>query len=132
MNFCLIHFTAPCEMIPDECLDFLPYSKTYYPSSESLQQAVALFNDIKAEAAMCHNDATLVLCVELFPPCPDEEQDEVADVTLCKSLCQDVSTSCEGLYNWTACEDLPDGEGDFCSVPEGGKIYRVLHKHPSC
>ena len=107
-------------MIPDECLDLLPYSKTYYPSSESLQEAVELFNDIKAEAAICHNDhdATLVLCAELFPPCPGQ----LDDLRVCKSLCQNVSASCPDVYDWTTCEDLPDGEGEFCSVPEGGKI----------
>ncbi|XP_072034200.1 uncharacterized protein [Amphiura filiformis] len=114
----------PCEGIPvQRCVELLPYNTTYYPDSDVANSSVAIeiweYYQETGELVDCHPKAELLLCVDLFPPCPLEEMTPM----ICKHVCQDVTDYCAGLYEWPSCDRLPDDIDEdvdcFCSFQDG-------------
>ncbi|XP_072033142.1 uncharacterized protein [Amphiura filiformis] len=111
-------YCPPCETIPvEECLMLLPYNRTFYPDSpaNSSEEAVLLYDYYQQEITDCSEDAIIMLCAIVFPPCPHDADEE----RLCQSFCLETTDNCPALFDLIGCEDLPVGEEYFCAVAEG-------------
>ena len=127
---CIFIFAARCSNLDFSlCGNVLSYNRTYFPNPTATDNinAITLIEDA-VDILECHDDFLFLLCGMLFPDCPHAGPSKRP----CRSLCEEVEEACVSEYQAATEKDWPitcsllsdsdDGDVNFCTGGEGGKV----------